>query len=60
MRSLATCSMLYDVYNRVTLDTSLASYTTSEQALLLGHLDKTQKGDLLLLHLGFRVKSKRH
>ena len=52
-RSLATCSMLYDVFNHVTLDASLASYTTSEQALLLGHLEKTQKGDLLLLDRGY-------
>ena len=52
-RSLATCSMLYDVFNHVTLDASLASYTTSEQTLLMGHLDKTVEGDLLLLDRGY-------
>ena len=52
-RSLATCSMLYDVFNHLTLDASLASYTTSEQTLLLGHLDKTEEGDLLLLDRGY-------
>ena len=52
-RSLATCSMLYDVFNHVTLDASLASYTTSEQTLLMGHLEKTSAGDLLLLDRGY-------
>ena len=52
-RSLATCSMLYDVFNHVTLDASLASYATSEQTLLLGHLEKTVTGDLLLLDRGY-------
>jgi hypothetical protein len=52
-RSLATCSMLYDVFNHVTLDASIASYTTSEQTLLLGHLDKMAEGDLLLLDRGY-------
>jgi hypothetical protein len=52
-RSLATCSMLYDVFNHVTIDASLASYTTGEQSLLLGHLEKTSAGDLLLLDRGY-------
>jgi len=52
-RSLGTCSMLYDVFNHVTLDASLAPYTTSEQTLLLGHLDKASAGDLLLLDRGY-------
>jgi hypothetical protein len=52
-RSLATGSMLYDVLNHITLDANLASYTTSEKDLLLGHLDKTLPGDLLLLDRGY-------
>jgi hypothetical protein len=52
-RSLATCSMLYDVFNHVTIDAQLAPYTESEQALLLRHLDKMQPGDLLLADRGY-------
>jgi hypothetical protein len=52
-RSLATGSMLYDVFNHLTLDAALAPYTASEQSLLLGHLDKTSAGDLLLLDRGY-------
>jgi len=52
-RSLATGSMLYDVFNHLTLDAALAPYTTSEQSLLVGHLDKTSAGDLLLLDRGY-------
>jgi len=52
-RSLATCSMLYDVFNHVTIDAKLAPYTESESSLLLQHLDKTQPGDLLLLDRGY-------
>jgi hypothetical protein len=52
-RSVATGSMLYDVLNHVTLDAGLASYTTSEKDLLLGHLDKTSPGDLMLLDRGY-------
>jgi len=52
-RSLATCSLLYDVFNHVTLDAQIAPYTDSEQSLLLKHLEKTQTGDLLLLDRGY-------
>jgi hypothetical protein len=52
-RSLATCSMLYDVFNHVSLDAAIAPYSVSEQELLLGHLDKTAAGDLLLLDRGY-------
>jgi hypothetical protein len=52
-RSLATCSMLYDVFNHVTLDAAIAPYTTSEPTLLMGHLDKMSAGDLLLLDRGY-------
>ena len=52
-RSLATCSMLYDVFNHVSLDAAIAPYSVSEQDLLLGHLEKTSAGDLLLLDRGY-------
>jgi hypothetical protein len=52
-RSLAIGSMLYDVFNHVTLDARLAPYTNSEQSLLLQHLDKTLPGDLLLMDRGY-------
>ena len=52
-RSIATCSMLYDVFNHVTIDAKLAPYTESESSLLLQHLDKTQPGDMLLLDRGY-------
>jgi hypothetical protein len=52
-RSLAIGSMLYDVFNHVTLDSGLAPYSESEQSLLLQHLEKTQPGDLLLLDRGY-------
>ena len=52
-RSLATCSMLYDVLNHVTIDAKLAPYTDSESSLLLQHLDRKQPGDMLLLDRGY-------
>jgi len=52
-RCMARGSMLYDVFNHLTLDAQLAPYTESEQALLLKHLDKIQAGDLLLLDRGY-------
>jgi hypothetical protein len=52
-RCMARGSMLYDVFNHLTLDAQLARYTESEQSLLLKHLDKTQSGDLLLLDRGY-------
>jgi len=52
-RSLATFSMLYDVFNHVTVDAAIASYATSEQTLLMEHLDKMSSGDLLLLDRGY-------
>lgn len=48
-RSLALGSMLYDVLNQITIDGTLAPYSSSEMNLLMGHLEKVEKGDLLLL-----------
>lgn len=52
-RSLAMVSMLYDVLNQVTIDARIAPYASSESSLLVKHLDKVQKGDLLLLDRGY-------
>lgn len=52
-RSLAIGSMLYDVLNHLTIDAQIASYNSSERALLMEHLEKVNKGDLLLLDRGY-------
>jgi hypothetical protein len=52
-RSMAMGSMLYDVLNQVTIDAQIAPYAASERELLFKHLDKIQKGDLLLLDRGY-------
>lgn len=52
-RSLAMCSLLYDVLNHLTLDAELAPYTSSERDLLMMHLDKVNRGDMLLLDRGY-------
>lgn len=52
-QSLAMCSMLYDVFNHVTLDAQLAPYASSERDLLLLHLGRVNPGDLLLLDRGY-------
>jgi len=52
-RSLAIGSFLYDPINMLTLDAQIAPYTSSERELLYTHLDKVQKGDLLLLDRGY-------
>lgn len=52
-RSLALGSMLYDVLNQITVDAQLAPYSSSERDLLMQHLDKVKKGDMLLLDRGY-------
>lgn len=52
-RSLAMISMLYDVLNHITIDAEIAPYSESERDLLMLHLDKVKKGDLLLLDRGY-------
>ncbi len=54
-RSMGTVSICYDVLNLVTLDARLDKFTTSEPALLLGHLEQVKffKQDLLLLDRGY-------
>ena len=52
-RSLAMASLLYDALNMVTIDAKIAPYKSSERDLLVQHLDKLGKGDLLLLDRGY-------
>lgn len=52
-RSLAMGSMLYDVFNQITIDSKIAPWSSSERDLLVEHLDKVKAGDLLLLDRGY-------
>ncbi len=52
-RSLALGSMLYDVLNQITIDSRLAPYSNSETDLLIQHLARVEKGDLILLDRGY-------
>lgn len=52
-RSIAIGSMLYDVLNHLTIDADLAPYASDERDLLLKHLTKVNKGDMLLLDRGY-------
>lgn len=52
-RSMAMGSMLYDVLNHLTIDAELAPYSASERDLFMMHLDKINKGDMLLLDRGY-------
>ena len=52
-RSMAMCSMLYDVLNHLTLDAEIAPYSASERDLPVPHLEKVNNGDLLLLDRGY-------
>jgi hypothetical protein len=52
-RSLAMGSFLYDPVNMLTLDAQIAPYASSERELLYKHLEKVNKGDLLLLDRGY-------
>jgi hypothetical protein len=52
-RSMAMCSMLYNVLNHVTIDAEIAPYSSSERDLLMMHLDKVNAGEMLLLDRGY-------
>ena len=52
-KSLALCSILYDVLNLISIDAQLAPYASSERDLLYQHLDKMRPDDLLLLDRGY-------
>jgi len=47
-RSLAKCSIVYDVLNCLTIDAQLGKTTSSEKALLEKSLPKLNEGDLLV------------
>jgi len=59
-KSMARCSLLYDVVNQVTIDAQISSYKTSEKALLEKHLDYLCEGDLLLADRGYAYSSIMH
>lgn len=52
-KSMARCSLLYDVKNQVTLDAQIAGYKVSEKALLKKHLENIERGDLVLADRGY-------
>jgi hypothetical protein len=52
-RSLATCSLLYDTLNKITLDAQIAPCSDSESSLLDKHPDSMLANDLLLLDRGY-------
>ena len=52
-RSVAIASILYDVFNHLTLDGQLTAYTGSERGLFLEHLPKVNPGDVLLMDRGY-------
>ena len=52
-KSLALVSVLYDVLNLVSIDGQIDRYDSDERTLLLKHIDKLKKGDLLLLDRGY-------
>jgi len=52
-RSLALCSVLYDVLNLIAVDSEIAPYASSERDLLYQHLEFTKENDLLLMDRGY-------
>lgn len=52
-KSLALASVLYDVLNLISIDGQIDRYDSDERTLLLKHMDKLKKGDLLLLDRGY-------
>ena len=56
-RSLALCSILYDVLNLVCIDAQMAPYAASERDLLYQHIEVMRPDDLLLLDRGYPSKA---
>ena len=54
-KSLALASVFYDVLNLISIDGQIDRYDSDERTLLLQHMDKLKKGDLLLLDRGYRI-----
>lgn len=46
-------SQLYDVKNNITLDLQVESHSIGEREMALKHLNKTQKGDLVVYDRGY-------
>lgn len=57
VKSMARCSILYDVVNQVTLDAQISGYRTSEKTLLESHLGFLKEGDLILGDRGYAYSS---
>jgi hypothetical protein len=53
LRSLGRISMLYDVLNHLALDARMDPFQVSERTQLQAHLNKVERGDLLLLDRGY-------
>lgn len=51
--SMALISLLYDPLNLLTIDSQIGGWHESEQSLFLRHVDKLQRGDLLLADRGY-------
>jgi len=52
-RSLALCSVFYDVLNLLAIDSQIAPYASSERDLLYKHLEYAKEDDLILLDSGY-------
>lgn len=52
-RSMALCSMLYDVMNLLTIDSEIAPYSSNERSLLYHHLEYTMQDDIILMDRGY-------
>lgn len=52
-RSLALCSIFYDVLNLLAVDSQIAPYASSERDLLYKHLEYAKEEDLILLDRGY-------
>ena len=59
-KSLARCSLLYDVLNDVTIDALIGTYRTSEKVFLGQHLDSIGAGDLVLADRGYGTTATFH
>jgi len=55
-QSMCLLSMLYDPVNYLTLDVQTDHMDASELQLLLGHLNKVEKGDILMLDRGYPAR----
>jgi len=60
IKSLARCSLLYDVLNQVTIDAQISGYKTSEKALMEAHLSFLEDTDLVLGDRGYAYSAIMH